>query len=78
MKISLKLTANSPHNSIIPKQDNSLPVEMQRMLIQQAQGILDADGKGKKLEVIEIEGGHEPFVGRVEMFSEVLRWVLEG
>jgi hypothetical protein len=61
---------------IVTLADNSMHTEMQRGMIAQCDQAMEADGKGKKFNVVELEGGHEPFVTRPARLGEVIRKIL--
>jgi hypothetical protein len=56
--------------------DTPMPIDMQRMMVANVEKAMEEDGKGKKLNTLEIEGGHEPFTTMPEKLGEVFRSIL--
>lgn len=56
--------------------DTSMTPEMQKGMIAACDQAMESDGKGRKFNVVELEGGHEPFVTRPERLGDMLRKIL--
>lgn len=61
---------------IVTLADTSLTTEMQRGIVASCDKAMAEDGQGKRFNVVELEGGHEPFVTRPEKLGEVVRGIL--
>ncbi|ETN37393.1 uncharacterized protein HMPREF1541_08384 [Cyphellophora europaea CBS 101466] len=62
---------------VLTLDDRSLPVEMQKGIVEGVRKTCAEDGKGRLMETVEVAGGHDAWFGNPEGVGDVIRGIVE-